>query len=334
MGDTRLLIVAGKGGVGKTTVAAVAAEWARRAGKRVCLVDVEGRPGLGAFFGHPEACGYEPVELAPRLSVRTIAPDQALVEYLDDHGLKRFSKRLVESGALEVIATGAPGLRDILVLGKIKQLALGDAYDLVVLDSPASGHAISFLLSARGMLDAVRGGPVRAQAEDVLTLLADQRRCQVLLVALPEETPINETLETEAALRTKIEVAVAGVVVNQVLDGADLQHLSLGSARLPAAEREALEAAAEYTTRRVNGQAEQIARLEAMSDARLSSVVADAATPVPASGPPPGPPVITVLSLPALPEPALDALVDAFSRGVKFSGGEPAGPNKHPGVAS
>ena len=288
LGDTRLLIVAGKGGVGKTTVAAVAAEWARRAGRRVCLVDIEGRPGLGAFFGHGGVLSYEPMTLADGLTGRSIAPDRALVEYLDDHGLRRFSKRLVQSGALEVIATGAPGLRDILVLGKLKQMALGDSFDLVIVDSPASGHAVSFLLSPRGLLDAVRGGPVRAQAEDVLTLLSDHSRCKAVLVALAEETPINETIETAEALRTRIDIEVAGVVVNQVLGGADLLELSLDGIELPSAERLALNAAAEYTKQRVRDQRVQIGRLGALP----------------------------AIELPDTAEPLLDPLVRAFSAGM------------------
>src|SRR5207237_857890 len=87
--------------------------------------------------------------------------------------------------ALDVVATAAPGIRDILVLGKVKQLERAGAADLIVLDAPAAGHAITFLMSSRGLLDAVRVGPVRAQAEDVLELLTDRRRCQVVLVPLP-----------------------------------------------------------------------------------------------------------------------------------------------------
>src|SRR5690606_22662626 len=119
-----------------------------------------------------------------------------LLDYLKGHGLSRISKRLVSSGALEIVATAAPGIRDILVLGKVKALERGGSYDLVVLDAPAAGHAISFLLSARGLLDAVRVGPINTQARDVLEMLTDPARCQVVLVTLPEETPVNELVDT------------------------------------------------------------------------------------------------------------------------------------------
>ena len=285
LGDTRLLIVAGKGGVGKTTVAAVLAEWARRQGRRVALVDIEGRPGLGAMFGHDEPLGFEPTTLADGLTARSIAADQALVEYLNDHGLQRFSKRLADSGALEVIASGAPGLRDLLVLGKVKQLALAGDSDLVIVDSPASGHGVSLLRSPQGLLDAVRGGPVRVQAEDVLTLLHDPTLCCVALVTLAEEMPVNETLETAIALRDRIGVRVAGVLVNQIAQGAELETLRLPEVDLDPSQRAALEAATNFTLRRVRAQRLQIARLSEY----------------------------LVVGLPALPVATLDALVECLS---------------------
>src|SRR5690606_39055326 len=123
---------------------------------------------------------------------RTLTPDDALVEYLEQSGMSRISKRLVTSGALDMVSTAVPGIRDILVLGKVKQLERGGSADLLVLDAPAAGHAISFLQSASGLADAVRLGPINNQARDVLDLLGDPTRCQVMLVTLPEETPVNE----------------------------------------------------------------------------------------------------------------------------------------------
>ena len=90
---------------------------------------------------------------------RTLTPDEALLDYLRDHGLSRISKRLVSSGALDVVATAAPGIKDILILGKVKQLERAGDADLLVLDAPAAGHAITFLRSASALLDTVRVGP-------------------------------------------------------------------------------------------------------------------------------------------------------------------------------
>src|SRR5262245_4900309 len=211
--SSRVVIVAGKGGVGKTTVSAALAVASTRAGASVLIVEVEGKSGLAACFGMPPLT-YEEAELRPGLRARTLTPDDALLEYLHDHGLRRIGRRLSNSGALEVVATAVPGMKDILVLGKVKQLERAGAADLILLDAPAAGHAVSFLLSARGLLDAVRVGPIRKQATDVVELLSDPARCQVMLVTLPEETPVTELVETAFAIEDRAGVALGPVVVN------------------------------------------------------------------------------------------------------------------------
>ena len=165
--------------------------------------------------------------------------------------------KLTTSPAAEPQATAAPGVKDILVLGKVKQLERGGRADLIVLDAPAAGHAITFLLSARGLLDAVRVGPVHTQAADVLELLTDPARCSVVLVTLAEETPVNERVETAFALEDRVGVSLGPVVVNglyPVLDGLDDDPGS-------DPEREALLAAAAFRRDRIAQQEEQVARL-------------------------------------------------------------------------
>ena len=215
---SRIVIVAGKGGVGKTTVTAALATAATRTGMSVLIVEVEGKSGLAACFDRPPLT-YEEQELRPGLRARTLTPDEALLEYLEDHGMRRISRRLTASGALDVVSTAVPGMKDILVLGKVKALERADAADLIVLDAPAAGHAISFLTSARGLLDAVRVGPVRKQAADVVELLTDPTRCQVMLVTVPEETPVTELVETAFAIEDRAGVALGPVVVNSYVDG-------------------------------------------------------------------------------------------------------------------
>jgi anion-transporting ArsA/GET3 family ATPase len=210
---SRIVIVAGKGGVGKTTVTAALATAATRTGMSVLIVEVEGKSGLAACFDRPPLT-YEEQELRPGLRARTLTPDEALIEYLEDHGMRRISRRLTASGALDVVATAVPGMKDILVLGKVKALERAHAADLIVLDAPAAGHAISFLMSARGLLDAVRVGPIRKQAADVVELLTDPTRCQVMLVTVPEETPVTELVETAFAIEDRAGVALGPVVVN------------------------------------------------------------------------------------------------------------------------
>ncbi len=198
----KLAIVAGKGGVGKTTVTAVLARAATSAGLRVLVVELDGKPTLDTVL--------------PGIEVRHISAAESLAEYLIDHGFKRIAKRLVSSGVIDVVGTAAPGIDDLVVLGKIKQLERSGDWDLIVVDGPAAGHAITFLTSASGLLDAVRGGPVREQAEEVLELLRDAERCQVVLVTLPETTPVNELIETSYAIEERVGVQLGPVVVNQV----------------------------------------------------------------------------------------------------------------------
>ncbi len=270
---SRVVIVAGKGGVGKTTVTAALAVAATRAGLSVLIAEVEGTSSLPAAFGHREALGYDTTELAPGVAARALAPDDALVDYLESHGMRRMSKRLVASGALDVVATAVPGMKDILVLGKVKSLEQERAADLILVDAPAAGHAITFLLAARALIDAVRVGPVRKQALDVAAMLSDPARCEVLLVTLPEATPVRELVETAFAVEDRAGVALGPVVVNAcvsplpcaiptaprelVAEAASSDHF--------VSEREAgdLVAAARFHAHRLELQHEQLAALAA-----------------------------------------------------------------------
>ena len=207
---SRVTVVAGKGGVGKTTVTAVLARSAAAAGLRVLAVELDGKPVLGELVGDVPWEG--------------ISAPAALAEYLRDHGFGRVARRLSASGVIDVVATAAPGIDDIVVLGKIKQLERSGDWDVIVVDGPAAGHAITFLTSAAGLREAVRSGPVRTQADDVLELLHDPARSQVVLVTLPETTPVNEVVQTAYALEDRVGVHLGPVVVNNVdgLDGAPL----------------------------------------------------------------------------------------------------------------
>jgi anion-transporting ArsA/GET3 family ATPase len=247
-------------------VTAALARAAARAGLSSLIVEVEGKSGIGAVFGRREALTYEEVLLHPGggprgeadVRGRTLTPDDALLEYLEDHGMRRISKRLANSGALDVVSTAVPGIKDILVLGKVKQLERAGAADVIVLDAPAAGHAVTFLTSARGLLDAARVGPIRAQAQDVVDLLSDPSRCQVVLVTLPEETPVNEVVETAFALEDRVGIKLGPVVVNglyPVLSG--LSEALSSSSPVKGAVR----AAAEFRVARQRLQSEQVARL-------------------------------------------------------------------------
>jgi anion-transporting ArsA/GET3 family ATPase len=317
---SRVLVVAGKGGVGKTTMTAALARMAAKTGLSVLVVELEGKPGVSAAFGQSEVLRYDesllvapgsetgephisgsgsgavpfpstPSPSAPSPSTRStrpevtpigasgspggsirarrITPDDALLEYLADHGMKRISRRLVSSGALDVVATAIPGIRDILVLGKVKSLERQPAADLILVDAPATGHTMTFLSSAQGLLDAARSGPVRTQAADVVELLSDPDRCRVVLVTLPEEMPVNEVVEAAYALEDRIGVSLGPVIVNACLsadsriDEDPEQAAAAVGVTLTAAQGDALRKAAAFRMSRFRLQEEQRARLAA-----------------------------------------------------------------------
>jgi anion-transporting ArsA/GET3 family ATPase len=272
----RVTIVAGKGGVGKTTVSAALAWLAAASGLDTLIVEVEGASGLPPLLGRDEPLSYEEAvlreagELGPgsgRLRARTLTPDDALVEYLEDHGLRRVSRRLLTTGTLDVVATAVPGIKDILVLGKVKQLeTLSREGTFIVVDAPAAGHAVTFLSSAYGLLDAAAVGPIRQQAADVISLLSDPARCQVMLVTLPEETPVNEAVDTAFHLEDRAGVMLSPIVVNGVWPSLDLPTDVTGTLRRSAlvlhpAEVDRITRAAEFRRHRQALQEEQMARL-------------------------------------------------------------------------
>jgi len=271
---SRLVIVAGKGGVGKTVVSAAMARAASRAGLSALVIEVEGKSGLPTMYGQG-ALEYDDAVLHPgggptgegEVRARTITPDEALLDYLRDHGLSRISKRLVSSGALDVVATAAPGIKDILILGKVKQLERSGVADLLILDAPAAGHAITFLQAARALLDTVRVGPINAQAREVLEMLTDHERCRVVLVTLPEETPVNELVDTAFSLEDRVGIGLAPVVVNGLYEAVEglatdpTDAASAAGTTLRTGEPEELAAAARFRSDRMALQDEQLARL-------------------------------------------------------------------------
>ena len=275
--QSSVLVLVGKGGVGKSTLSATVARLAARNGVSVLLVELDGRSGPSGVFGHRPLTADE-VELsaggtdsqgrrsAP-IRARTITADDALVQYLVDHGFGRVARRLAKSGMLDVAATAIPGVRDILVLGKIVELERSHTADLIVVDGPAAGHATTFLTSAHGLMDSSRAGPIHAQAADVVGLLSDPARCRVVLVTLAEETPVNETIETALTLEHRVGTDLGPVIVNGLYPR--LEHLDADPEAAAAAagvtlgpgEADAMRAAAAFRRRRQEMQAQQATRL-------------------------------------------------------------------------
>jgi anion-transporting ArsA/GET3 family ATPase len=215
-----VLFVAGKGGVGKSTLTAVVALAAARCGLRVLAVELEGRSELPRALGLDGELDWdERVAVAlpagGSVTARRIRPDDALVEWLRGHSLGAIVRRLRSTGALEVVSFAIPGIREVLVLGKLKAVERDGGFDLIVVDAPATGHAITLLTSPAGLASAARGGPVKRQAEEVAELLADPDRCRVLLVTLPRELAVDETIEAAYEVEDRAGVTLSDVVVNQ-----------------------------------------------------------------------------------------------------------------------
>lgn len=266
---SKVLIVAGKGGVGKTTVSALLGLAAARSGLNTLLVELEGKRGLGTMLDGQGELEYEnrPILSVDRgdpanLSVRTIAADDALLDYLQEQGLKGFAKTLTRMQVLDTLATSTPGLKDLIVLGKIKQLEVSGDHDLIIVDAPASGHAVSFLRSASGLQQTVATGPIRRQADDVVEMLTDPDRCQVLLVAIPEETPVNELIDTAYQLEDEIGIALGTLVMNSVYPQHEGLDKKLTAKKVKDTDlRRELAAAGQFWHRRNAQQDNQLSRL-------------------------------------------------------------------------
>ena len=217
----RVAIVSGKGGVGKTTVAASLAVAAARTGRSVLLAEIEDREAFAPIFGLPRL-GYTEQQLAPGVSGLSIEADEALTEYLQvAYGIPRFSRALTRSRAVDFATNTAPGLKDILLIGKVWQAERerrpdgSPVYDLIVLDAPPTGRLPRFLDAPRAIYELVSAGPIRRQAKTVLDLVTDPARMQVVLVTHAEEMPVRETAETVETLR-KMNLALGPIVVNSL----------------------------------------------------------------------------------------------------------------------
>src|SRR4051794_33697389 len=210
--DKRLVFVTGKGGVGKTTVAASLAQVAARRGKRVIVCEVAA-----------EETRHDEVEVAPGIHSIAIDPEQAMREYLSDQVGGALSKVMTSSRIFTYLAAAAPGLRELLTIGKVWDLAqldqrrTGDTpYDLVILDAPATGHALGMLRTPRTFRDVARVGPISRQAGRIDAFLSDPELTGIVAVAAPEEMPVNETIEFIDALGDEMDMKPDAVVVNGV----------------------------------------------------------------------------------------------------------------------
>ncbi|TNE92898.1 MAG: hypothetical protein EP330_00525 [Deltaproteobacteria bacterium] len=218
--DRRLIVVTGKGGVGRTTTACAIAVAAAQAGKRVCIAELAGLARVPEVFGK-QGRSYAPREMAPGVDTISLSA----LDCMDDFGTRRLKVQALVRLVFHNRLTGAfldavPGLPDMQQLGKIRHLIEEPAphdpsYDLIVLDAPATGHGLTLLDAARSLGEMTRVGPFYEETQLIVQLLTDAERTAILLVTLGEELPVNESLDLVEGLGED-RARLTAVIANQV----------------------------------------------------------------------------------------------------------------------
>jgi anion-transporting ArsA/GET3 family ATPase len=217
--DRRLLIVTGKGGVGKSTVCAALALIASRRGKRVLVCEVNARERVAPLLGAPPA-GPTAREALPLLHTVNVRPRDAMREYgLTVLKFRSIYDAVFENRVVRFFLRAIPSLAELVMLGKIlNEVRVEEAgqprWDLVVLDAPATGHAVQLLHVPATLLDTVAPGPLRRDARWMNDLLVDPRTTALSIVTLPEEMPVNEAIELDSAVRGVLGIPRGALIVN------------------------------------------------------------------------------------------------------------------------
>ena len=216
--DRRLVFVTGKGGSGKTTVASALALFASQHGRRVLICEVDAKGDVAGFYEAPPT-GFDEKEILPDLFAMTMDTEASLREYL------KLQMRIPVVGrigplakAFDFVATAAPGVREILTVGKLCYEVRERNYDLVVVDAPASGHIVGLLAAPQAINSLVKVGLIRSQTDWMLDILSDPQTTGLVAVCTPEEMPVNETIElAEQGADGDHRRSSSAVVVNRVL---------------------------------------------------------------------------------------------------------------------
>ena len=269
--DKRILIVTGKGGTGKTTAAAALGLWAARMGRSTLIVECNGAQHIPPLFRQTSA-GYTPTTLHPNLSAMTITAEEAIEDYVVKQIKVRALYSLVfRNRVMGPFMDAVPGLHDAVHLGKVYDLAEDDktnnqpTWDLIIVDAPATGHGLHMLASAQSMMELTRVGPVYEGVKLVHDIISDTDKTGLVLTCLPEELPVNETIELNTQLM-RADHQVAAVLLNEV------SELPLPSSddwesirpKLTASEAPAMVELATLTDRWLQRQARQSAAREAL----------------------------------------------------------------------
>jgi anion-transporting ArsA/GET3 family ATPase len=219
--DKRLLFITGKGGVGKSTVAAALGLVAARRGKRTIICEVAQQERMSSVF-HKKGVGYHETEIAEDLFAFSIDPQRALEEYLQlQIKIKPLYDLMFKNRIFTYFAAATPGLRELVTIGKVWELAQldrrvkrGAKYDLVIVDAPATGHGIGILRTPKTFGEIARVGPVKRQADAIFDFITNPDLTSVCAVAWPEEMPVNETLDLRRGLRTELGLGLDQIFMN------------------------------------------------------------------------------------------------------------------------
>jgi anion-transporting ArsA/GET3 family ATPase len=269
--EKRLLFVTGKGGVGKSTVAASLGLAAAARGKRTIVCEIGSQEHTSRLFNRAQV-GFHEVQLEDNLWTISIDPDESMREYvLLQLKVRAMRDLLFRSRVFTYLTAATPGLKELVTIGKIWELAQldrkvrkGRKYDLVIVDAPATGHGIGFLQTPRTFANIARVGPIHAQAQELDRFITDHASTGTAIVSLPEEMPVNETAALERELREEIGVSVDRVYMNALyperFSNGEAERLEGERPQATGAVREALRAAVSEH-RRARSQRAQLARL-------------------------------------------------------------------------
>ncbi len=220
----RLLIISGKGGVGKSTMTASLALLASRLGKRVMVVEVDTIPTVADLLGSKVEVGYKPQEVIPGISVMNIDGFRAIEDYFRVKlKSQRILDKVLQSKIYKYFVAAAPGLKELMCVGKLWDLVDNQSgkdgrplYDLVLADMPATGHGFSHLRMPQTAVDTLKIGFVKEEAAKILRLFQDPERAAFLIVTLAEEMPVNESIEMRRLVTGTLKFHVGGIFVNGV----------------------------------------------------------------------------------------------------------------------
>lgn len=237
MDSLRLVVVTGKGGVGRSAVAAALALRAVRAGKQVLAVSMTESSGLAEHLGQ-ENLGPDPAEVRSGLFALQVERPAALDEYLRlQVGVPRFARLGPLGDAFDALASAAPGIREVITMGKVLYEVRRQNWDLVVADGPPIGQIGSHLRAPRTVSDLVPTGRIQEQAAWMSAIMTDPEQAGLVMVTLPEELPTIETAEALSWLENSPLIEVVSVITNRVLDPLDVEFAGLSG---PVAEAAAL----------------------------------------------------------------------------------------------